>query len=196
MRVLSLFSGIGAFEVALDELGIEWELDHYCEIDKYASKSYNCIHGTTDEDDLTDNFYKRYMKIHGLVSEDFFIDYIENLPIKKNKIYTKKMCLYDFNEMDTITLIDGLSGTLTCRNVQNYNKKYLYRGRLYKPSPRMCFRMMGFKDKYFDKIKGLPDKELYKQAGNSIVVSVIEDIFESLAVQYPSDFVQTWGDDL
>lgn len=37
---------------------------------------------------------------------------------------------------------------------------------------------------------------LYKQAGNSIVVSVIEAIFESLAIQYPSDFVQTWGDDL
>lgn len=54
MRVLSLFSGIGAFEVALDELGIEWELDHYCEIDKFACQSYNQIHGTTDADNLKD----------------------------------------------------------------------------------------------------------------------------------------------
>ena len=28
LRVLSLFSGIGAFEIALNEENIEWELDH------------------------------------------------------------------------------------------------------------------------------------------------------------------------
>ena len=54
LRVASLFSGIGAFEVALDEEQIEWELDHYCEIDKYACQSYNYIHGTTDVDNLKD----------------------------------------------------------------------------------------------------------------------------------------------
>lgn len=31
---------------------------------------------------------------------------------------------------------------------------------------------------------------------NSIVVSVLEAIFESLAIQYPFDFVQVWGEDL
>ena len=63
MRVLSLFSGVGAFEVALDEENIEWQLDHYCEIDKYASQSYNCIHGTTDEDNLKDVTNIDYSKI-------------------------------------------------------------------------------------------------------------------------------------
>ena len=63
LRVLSLFSGIGAFEVALDEENIEWELDHYCKIDKYACQSYNCIHGTTDEDNLKDVTNIDYSKI-------------------------------------------------------------------------------------------------------------------------------------
>ena len=63
LKVLSLFSGIGAFEVALDEENIEWELDHYCEIDKYACQSYNCIHGTTDEDNLKDVTNIDYSKI-------------------------------------------------------------------------------------------------------------------------------------
>ena len=63
MKVLSLFSGIGAFEVALDELGIEWELDHYCEIDKFACQSYNQIHGTTDADNLKDVTNIDYNKI-------------------------------------------------------------------------------------------------------------------------------------
>lgn len=44
MKLLSLFSGIGAFEKALDRLEINYELVGYCEIDKYASKAYSAIH--------------------------------------------------------------------------------------------------------------------------------------------------------
>lgn len=48
MKILSLFSGIGAFEKALDNLGVSYELVGFCEIDKYASKSYSAIHGRMD----------------------------------------------------------------------------------------------------------------------------------------------------
>lgn len=44
IRYLSLFSGIGAFEKALDNLGIPYELLAYCEVDKYASKAYSLLH--------------------------------------------------------------------------------------------------------------------------------------------------------
>lgn len=54
MKLLSLFSGIGAFEKALDKLGIPYELVAYCEIDKYASKSYAAIHGVSEELNLGD----------------------------------------------------------------------------------------------------------------------------------------------
>lgn len=54
MKVLSLFSGIGAFEKALERLGIEYELVNYCEIDKYASKSYSVIHNVSEEKNLGD----------------------------------------------------------------------------------------------------------------------------------------------
>lgn len=37
IKYLSLFSGIGAFEKALQRLEIPYELVGYCEIDKYAS---------------------------------------------------------------------------------------------------------------------------------------------------------------
>ena len=40
----SLFSGIGAFERALERININHDLKYYCEIDKYASKSYSAIH--------------------------------------------------------------------------------------------------------------------------------------------------------
>lgn len=45
MKLLSLFSGIGAFEKALTNLGIHYELAAFCEIDQYAAKSYCAIHG-------------------------------------------------------------------------------------------------------------------------------------------------------
>lgn len=54
LNVLSLFSGIGAFEKALDNLGIPYNLLAYCEIDKYASKAYSVIHGVPEEKNLRD----------------------------------------------------------------------------------------------------------------------------------------------
>ena len=44
LKVLSLFSGIGAFEKALKNQGIDYELLGFSEIDKYAIKSYCAIH--------------------------------------------------------------------------------------------------------------------------------------------------------
>ena len=54
MKLLSLFSGIGAFEKALNRLQINYELVAYCEIDKYASKSYAAIHGVPESMNLGD----------------------------------------------------------------------------------------------------------------------------------------------
>lgn len=44
LNVLSLFSGIGAFEKALEDLGIAYNLVGYCEIDPFAAKAYSLLH--------------------------------------------------------------------------------------------------------------------------------------------------------
>lgn len=54
LRVLSLFSGIGAFEKALERLGIDHKVLAYCEIDKHASKAYSIIHGIPESKNLID----------------------------------------------------------------------------------------------------------------------------------------------
>lgn len=54
MKLISFFSGIGAFEKALDNLGMPYELVAYCEIDKFASKSYSAIHGVPESMNLGD----------------------------------------------------------------------------------------------------------------------------------------------
>lgn len=54
MKLLSLFSGIGAFEKALDRLKIDYELVAFSEIDKFAVKSYCAIHGVDESMNLGD----------------------------------------------------------------------------------------------------------------------------------------------
>lgn len=54
MKVLSLFTGIGAFEKALKNIGIDYELIGFSEIDKYAIKSYCAIHDVTEDKNLGD----------------------------------------------------------------------------------------------------------------------------------------------
>lgn len=55
--------------------------------------------------------------------------------------------------------------------------------RIRKLTPRECFRLMGFTDAEFDCIKGVSNTQLYKQAGNSIVVNVLEAIFNRLLTE-------------
>lgn len=56
------------------------------------------------------------------------------------------------------------------------NKKNVMRIR--RLTPRECWRLMDFSDEDFDKAKSVnSDSQLYKQAGNSIVVNVLVAIF-------------------
>ena len=53
--------------------------------------------------------------------------------------------------------------------------------RIRKLTPKECWRLMGFDDEDFKKAKKVnSDTQLYKQAGNSIVVNVLEAIFKEL----------------
>ena len=54
--------------------------------------------------------------------------------------------------------------------------------RIRKLTPLECWRLMGFDDEDFYKAQasGVSNSQLYKQAGNSIVVDVLEKIFKNL----------------
>lgn len=57
--------------------------------------------------------------------------------------------------------------------------------RIRKLTPKECWRLMGFQDEDFEKAKniGTSDTQLYKQAGNSIVVNVLVEIFKKLILE-------------
>ena len=54
LKLLSLFTGIGAFEKALERLNIDYELVGFSETDKFAIKSYCAIHNVSENKNLGD----------------------------------------------------------------------------------------------------------------------------------------------
>ena len=57
--------------------------------------------------------------------------------------------------------------------------------RIRKLTPKECYRLMGFDDEDFYKAEAVnSNSQLYKQAGNSIVVDVIVKIYEKLFETY------------
>lgn len=53
--------------------------------------------------------------------------------------------------------------------------------RVRKLTPRECWRLMGFTDEDYDKASQVVSKsQLYRQAGNSIVVNVLMAIFKEM----------------
>lgn len=75
--------------------------------------------------------------------------------------------------------------TLTCKNGGGYSGipmiKDLEKLRIRKLTPNETWRLMGFDDEDFEKAQKVnSESQLYKQAGNSIVVNVLEAIFKEL----------------
>lgn len=76
IKVLELFAGIGACSKALTNLGIEHEIVDAVEIDKYAIKSFNAVHGTNFEpQDITkwDKDIDVDLIMHGSPCQDFSV---------------------------------------------------------------------------------------------------------------------------
>lgn len=65
------------------------------------------------------------------------------------------------------------------------NQAVVIGDRIRKLTPRECWRLQGFPDWAFDKAEKVnSDRQLYKQAGNSVSVPVIYEIAKRLGFQY------------
>lgn len=100
--------------------------------------------------------------------------------------------LYDNMTMEFFRgALPGLSRTLKCDNsacvcVQLLNDNDMAKiYRIRKLTPKECLRLMGVSDEDIEKMRGagISDSQLYKLAGNSIVVDVLEAIFRNLDFQ-------------
>lgn len=78
----------------------------------------------------------------------------------------------------------GICPTLTTMTGGHRQPKILINNRVRKLTPRECWRVMGFEDEDFNKVKNeLSNTQLYKQIGNSICVPCLEEIFKNLLIE-------------
>lgn len=104
---------------------------------------------------------------------------ITNEVIQIGNIVDTTNCSWDNPQRGRIYDSNGISPTLNCMQGGGLEPKIIEDLRIRKLTPKECWRLMGFDDEDFEKAKasGVSNSQLYKQAGNSIVVNVLEDIF-------------------
>lgn len=136
---------------------------------------------------------------------NFIIDnYEQEIKVKDIKIQTNKTtCL---NSKGGRNGVEGLqpslkdriydsNGISTCVATSNFFMPNYTDGlRIRKLTPREVWRLMGFDDEDFEKAEKInSNTQLYKQAGNSIVVNVLEAIFKELFREHIKD-LDKWSD--
>ena len=107
------------------------------------------------------------------------------IEIAQMKSYENKNFLVGGMQKNQAVKTDGICTTLTSSMgsgggyvpMHNYTENL----RIRKLTPKECWRLMGFDDTDFEKAEAVnSNTQLYKQAGNSIVVPVVEYIINSL----------------
>lgn len=117
----------------------------------------------------------------------YYLDFNKYYPqvIKRNKTKNGISCFdlenyTNFASERKVYHLDSIAPTITATGAQSRIKVF-ENNKVRVLNPRECWKMMGFTDKDFDAVEGtLNDNALIKQAGNSIVVNVLEAIFTNL----------------
>ena len=77
-----------------------------------------------------------------------------------------------------------ITSTINAGTDSHQNNIVAHNYRIRKLTPKECWRLMGFDDKDFEKAEKVNSStQLYKQAGNSIVVNVLEGILRNLLTE-------------
>lgn len=143
------------------------------------------------------NFIGDFLRLdysNKIYREEAFLSTPNNTP-SREKIFNNNRVL----AIDNLPENHLNAATLTTKQDRNPNsgiivlkKEVLKEGSMYRNlTPRECFLLMGFKEYEFDNLiendievlsgkKFLTNSKLYKLAGNSIVVPVLEDIFKQI----------------
>ena len=112
-----------------------------------------------------------------------FIANIESAPSKTGLLHVGTLDINNSESAKRVYSINSICPTLTTMNGGHTQPKILVGDRVRKLTPKECWRLMGFEDEQFDKVKRLSNAQLYKQAGNSIVVPCLESIFAKMFIE-------------
>lgn len=89
---------------------------------------------------------------------------------------------YKFKQNNRVYSLDGIAPTLDTCGGGDTQAKIKQDGIYRKLTPKEYFRLMGFEDSDYEKLveAGMSKTQLYKMAGNSIVVNVVQAILKQI----------------
>lgn len=106
-----------------------------------------------------------------------FNDRLEDFTVFSNRKYCNRECM----RKDWVKIGDNHNQSYSNAHTKYEKNKDKTKLRIRKLTPREVWRLMGFDDEDFEKASKVnSNTQLYKQAGNSIVVNVLEAIFKNL----------------
>lgn len=147
-------------------------------VDFHLNENANCIHGSTGSRGNTDQYV---FEPQNQPSINLFGQYNSSQNSRVVRTDGISYCVSNGHKDGTPKIAtDGeLAADMGCL-VDKDGKCY----RIRKLTPRECFRLMDVKDEDIDKIQqaGIAKTNLYKLAGNSIVVSCMYHIFRKMLI--------------
>lgn len=146
----------------------------------YMNKPFELVDKGRIKAEFTEINFEQTKRIHGTDS------YFQALAAQDrgiNNILVKaELTCYNNNQVNRILGDEGICSTLDTMQGGHREPKILEGYRVRKLTPLECWRLMSFSDEDYYKARNanISNSQLYKQAGNSIVVKVLEGIFENL----------------
>lgn len=117
---------------------------------------------------------------------------INPLKDKTNNGWHFEQNIYDVTGISRALKAGVGSGNIP-KCIINSNSETMKIKRIRKPTPKECFRLMDVDEHQIDKLinSNISNTQLYKMAGNSIVVSCLEGIFRNLLCTHSDHTSQT-----
>lgn len=180
LKVIELFGGIGACSKAIERLGIPYEIVDYVEIDKYAVKSFNAIHGTNFEpQDITkwDKDIQADLIMHGSPCQDFSVAGKGAGGDKDSG--TRSSLMYE-----TLRIVEKLKPKYVIwENVKNLlSKKHIHNFEAYQEA----MRELGYVNYY--QVLNAKDYGIPQNRERVFTVSIREDIYDN-TFKFPEKMV-------
>lgn len=145
IRLIELFAGIGSQAMALRDLGANFEHHRVIEIDSFAIKSYNAIHGTSFEpsditqlngDDLGIFDKKRYEYImtYSFPCQDLSkagkqAGMAKDSGTRSGLLWEVERILKELNETDSlpqVLLMENVPDVIGIKNIKDFNEWYAF----------------------------------------------------------------------
>ena len=109
---------------------------------------------------------------------------VKEFDVIRHSYSNSRMKEWKKRNIETNDIVPTLDTRCDCLGVV-VKEKNMDNLRIRKLTPKECWRLMGFDDEDFEKVEKVnSNAQLYKQAGNSICVPVLEAILKNLLHEY------------